>query len=532
MRLFSRIPVQRKLRLIILATCTIALCVASGAFLALQLHFFKSDYRADLEGVAGITAQSAAVTLMADSSQGTQRILHALNAKPHVVGALVRLPDGGVASRFGHFNDEFLNAPMTEGFQTRAGELIYVQPVSSAGMLLATLYLISDYRTELLRFQKRCAGILVVVLAISSLVAVLAGSRLERFISEPIYHLAEMARRIGARNDYSLRAVKFAEDELGEFTDCFNQMLSKIENRDSALRYEIAERARAEQDLQRAQQALMDNSRQEGMADVATCVLHNVGNVLNSVNVSATLISESLNLSRIENLVKASELLRDNQHALEAFLSGDPKGRLLPEYLAQASEQLVAERSVVLDEIALLHKNIDHIKEIVAMQQRYARSSGIIQKFAIADLVEDALRMNQSAFEHHQVIVVREFQMVPPVEVDKHKVLQVLINLIRNARYALDDAAPQKKRLTLRIQQPANEPFVEIAVDDNGIGIGDKNLTKIFSHGFTTRTDGHGFGLHSGAIAAQQMGGRLTVYSAGHLRGATFTLRLPLIAPK
>ena len=124
--------------------------------------------------------------------------------------------------------------------------------------------------------------------------------------------------------------------------------------------------------------------------------------------------------------------------------------------------------------------------------------------------------------------VERRFSPAPLARVDKHKVLQILINLLRNAKYALDDANRPDKRITISIE-PAGEQ-VRIAVADNGIGIAPENLARIFGHGFTTRQDGHGFGLHSGANAATEMGASLSVQSAGLGHGATFTLDLPVAA--
>jgi signal transduction histidine kinase len=144
----------------------------------------------------------------------------------------------------------------------------------------------------------------------------------------------------------------------------------------------------------------------------------------------------------------------------------------------------------------------------------------------VVDLVEDALGMNAGALTRHEVELIREYTGVPPVTVEKHKVLQILVNLIRNAKYACDESGRKDKKLRLRISQ--TERKVMIGVIDNGIGIPPENLTRIFNHGFTTRKNGHGFGLHSGALAAEELGGALTVHSDGPGLGATFSLELPL----
>ena len=173
-------------------------------------------------------------------------------------------------------------------------------------------------------------------------------------------------------------------------------------------------------------------------------------------------------------------------------------------------------------------KNVDHIKEIVGMQQNYARIAGATETLQMADLVEDALSLHARALLRHDVEVIREYDpTVPRVTVEKHKVLQILVNLIHNAKYACDAAKRAEKRLTVRVGQGGD--CVRIAVVDNGIGIPAENLTKIFSHGFTTRAAGHGFGLHSAALAAREMGGVLRVHSDGVDQGATFTLEIPFL---
>jgi signal transduction histidine kinase len=172
-----------------------------------------------------------------------------------------------------------------------------------------------------------------------------------------------------------------------------------------------------------------------------------------------------------------------------------------------------------------LRRNVEHIKEIVAMQQNYATFGGVKEMINVAELVEDSLRLNEDALSRHDVEVIRVFETVPPLNAERHKILQVLVNLLRNAKHACDDSERADKRLTVRVAH--GEGRIRISVMDNGVGIPPENLTRIFNHGFTTRKDGHGFGLHSGALAAKEMGGSLTVHSDGPGQGAIFTLELP-----
>jgi signal transduction histidine kinase len=266
------------------------------------------------------------------------------------------------------------------------------------------------------------------------------------------------------------------------------------------------------------------------MAEVATNVLHNVGNVLTSVNVSATVVADSLRKSKTSGLTRLVGLLREHESDLGTFISSDPRGKQLPRFLGQLAEHLQAEQQSSIKELDLLRSHIDHIREIVTMQQTYAKVSAIKELVCVSDLVEDSLRLNLGALSRHRVELVREFQDMPRMLLEKHKVLQILVNLISNAKYACDGAGENDKRLTLHVGTNAETGRAYISVSDNGVGIPEENLTRIFNHGFTTRASGHGFGLHSSALAAREIGGALTVRSDGLGTGATFTLELPLEA--
>jgi PAS domain S-box-containing protein len=282
----------------------------------------------------------------------------------------------------------------------------------------------------------------------------------------------------------------------------------------------------AEARLKEAHEQLLETSRQAGMAEVATNVLHNVGNVLNSVNVSASVVLDHTRKSKLPQLAKVVGLLDEHAAELGAFITTDAKGRQLPAYLGQLAKQLDREQQQVIQELELLRKNIEHIKDIVAMQQSYAKISGATEVVQVAELVEDALRLNAGALARDGIELVREFGDVPPVTVQKHKVLQILVNLIRNARFACIESGRKDRQLKLQIAKTDNG--VQVTIVDNGIGISPENLTRVFSHGFTTRKDGHGFGLHSGALAAKELGGALTIHSAGSGQGATAVLTLPV----
>jgi ligand-binding sensor domain-containing protein/signal transduction histidine kinase len=295
----------------------------------------------------------------------------------------------------------------------------------------------------------------------------------------------------------------------------------------TSLKSEIEERKRMELEVERIHRQLVDASRMAGQAEVASSVLHNVGNVLNSVNVSTTLIAERLQKMRLANLAKAVQLMQEHAGDLGRFLTADDKGKRLPQYLEELSRHLGGEQKDMLTEVQGLAHNVEHIKEIVAMQQNYAKISGAAEKVELSDLVESALKMHSAAYLRHSVRVERQFEEMPAIVVDRHKVLQILINIFQNAKYACDEGGQPDKKVMVQIRRGGPDR-VTVEIADNGIGIVPENLTRIFSHGFTTRKNGHGFGLHSAALAAKQMGGVLTARSDGVGKGATFTLELPL----
>jgi signal transduction histidine kinase len=303
-----------------------------------------------------------------------------------------------------------------------------------------------------------------------------------------------------------------------------NRVNKALKTANDELELRVEERTR---ELKDTQSELLDTARQAGMAEIATNVLHNVGNVLNSVNISADLVSRKLRASKAQGLGKAMQLINEHPGDLGAFLTQDEKGKLLPGYLNQLVEAIALEQQGMTDELAQLSKSVDHIKDIVATQQSYAGANSLMEPLHISELLEDALRMNSGALTRHHVTVVKEYGEVPQVMGDKHRLLLILINLISNAKYAMSDLSNRPRQMTLGVKI-VDDTTLQVSVKDDGEGIAPENMTRIFAHGFTTRKEGHGFGLHSCALAAIEMNGHLTAQSDGPGKGAQFTLQIPL----
>jgi len=303
-----------------------------------------------------------------------------------------------------------------------------------------------------------------------------------------------------------------------------NRVNRALVEANAALEHRVEERTR---ELRVAQDKLVASARQAGMAEIATNVLHNVGNVLNSVNISTGLVGARLHASKAKGLARAVGLMDEHADDLADFLTVDAKGRLLPGYLRGLSEAIETEQRGMLEELATLGKSVDHIKEIVATQQSYAGASSLVEAARVEDLVDDALRISASSANRQIVEVVKHIADMPNVWLDRHRLMQILVNLLSNARRAFDTVPDGNRRITIQAESP-QEGTLRICVSDNGAGIAADHLERIFSHGFTTRKDGHGFGLHSCVIAAQEMGGTLGAQSEGPGRGAAFTLMLPM----
>lgn len=288
---------------------------------------------------------------------------------------------------------------------------------------------------------------------------------------------------------------------------------------------DISDLKKAMRELKETHEKLMNASIQIGRAEIATNILHNVGNVLNSVNVSTTLLADKVRNSRISSVTKTSELLAQ-QNDLEEFFRHDRRGKELPVFLQKLADQLTREQQEILNDLSALDKNIHHIKEIISMQQNYAKASEVREQITVQEIIDLALRMHTGTLNQHQFKIHIDCAPLLIVNVEKHKVLQILVNLISNAKHACLAAGLENPEITIRADSFGNT--CRILVRDNGEGIPKENMTRIFNHGFTTKQDGHGFGLHSCAITAKEMHGSLVAESGGPGCGATFTLTFPI----
>ncbi len=389
--------------------------------------------------------------------------------------------------------------------------------------------------SAILAGEREIELVILATTAGSLLLALLVALFFTRGLVGPIHQLATAAGALSLGHWGTPLPTSTRRDELGELTTSFAKMGQQLQaawleqqRHVAALRQahdELEQRVRERtRELSQAHHQLLEAARIAGREEIATTVLHNVGNVLSSVKVSTQLMAEQLHRSRLHALSKALELLRLHRHELARYLSEDPQGTLLPSYLTLVVGALTEEQTHQQKELEELQKNIEHISNIINVQQSLAaRPAQLFEELDVCDIVDDALRiqLRQSA----QIEVVRDYAPVPRLRADRHKLLQIFVNLISNARHALMAAPTPQRRLEVRIR--AQDERLQVQVSDNGIGISAENMQHIFQYGFTARKDGHGFGLHGCALLAQSMGGRVQARSGGPGQGATFILEVP-----
>ncbi len=332
---------------------------------------------------------------------------------------------------------------------------------------------------------------------------------LQRLIVRPLMVVTNHAARVGAEKDLRVHIDLQRNDEIGVLAREFNRMTENLA-------------------VYRAQ--MFEIARRAGMAEVAADVLHNVGNVLNTVNTSATLVTDKLTKSEVPSLALAANMLLEHQDDIGDFLKRNERGRQLPTYLAELAKFLAGEQEAMLNEMQTLTWAVEHVKQVISVQQMHSKTVAVIEEVDPVQVLEEAVQLNLDSFARHDIQLKRELVEVGSVPMDRHKVLQILVNLMSNAKNALKASRDTNRRMTLKLEKVSagGGDLIRVSVMDNGIGIASENLTRIFAIGFSTRTGGHGIGLHSAANMAKEMGGGLSVASDGPGKGASFTLEFPI----
>jgi len=573
MKILKNLSIQGKLLIVYMSITGLVLAIAFTIITSLNFKSSEKNIISGLNVVAEIVADSSAASLAFSDVESADGNLRSLKSHESVVYACIRTIEN---KAFAEYNLNIENKFVCDDYESNEelkifnGYVDVFKPVLLEGQPIGRLQIKASL-SELTERTVRSAQIAVAIFAGLMFITTLISKRIMSFITDPITKLKDLAQSVSRNKDYGLRMKKTTDDEVGVLIGSFNNMLDQIQSRDSALleekdkaeisaesakdyalktekmnvdlENEIRERARIEDELQELNETLEDKvhertselkelnekigdiARSAGMAEVASGVLHNVGNVLNSVNVSASVIRELIRKTKADNLNRVVAMLQENENNIAEFISKDEKGKQIPKFLSLLSGQLNAEKENIYGELDELANNIDHIKNVISMQQSYAGSYGVREKVVLSDLVEDALKINLQGMDRHGIKVVKNYQDIKQLYVDKHKALQVIINLISNAKHALVDCENTEKNLIIIISN--ENSMAKLEVKDTGVGIEGNDIQHLFEYGFKKRRDGHGFGLHHSAIVANELGGGISVLSEGLGKGASFILLLP-----
>ncbi len=377
--------------------------------------------------------------------------------------------------------------------------LLVTLPIATTGGMLDLGFSLEHLRQE--RDQMRHTVGLTVLLVVA--IGVLATMVLATYLLRPVRALTKTALRISrGEGPPELPTVEGA-DELMQLADSLRAMLERLH--------------------ESSQQELLAASRQAGMAEVATGVLHNVGNVLTAVNVTLELMRERLESHPHDRIRRLAELLDASVAAGSVDVE---KVQHAIKYLQVLHETFEKAREKVRTDFFTLANHVDHVKRVVSMQNAYARIRSTAEPTRIDEVISEAIEISCPPHRRGEIkleVSVDE-SLAGAVMADRHRILQILVNLVSNARDAVQ-AHGGAQRIAIAVER--QDQRMQIRVSDSGVGIAPDLAAKIFGAGVTSKANGHGYGLHSSAFAARQMHGSLDCSSPGAGKGATFTLTIP-----
>jgi signal transduction histidine kinase/DNA-binding LacI/PurR family transcriptional regulator len=350
--------------------------------------------------------------------------------------------------------------------------------------------------------------------------------------NQPPFYLKDLLQNLPQNRRYSLLAYFLAvnEESLGLVLFEPGPLIERIYFTLSVLLSTALKGAvlvekleNTNRELISTQQELVAKAHKTGMADIATGTLHNIGNVLNSINTSIFMMKDIIQDSPLDDFQRANELLENHMKDLANFITNDPRGKKLLQFYLKLETPFNDLQSLIYNHLNRLMDRINLVNEIIIAQQNYAGARPISEELDLAEVIDDALKIQLASLEKYAIKIVKNYRSFPKTVVQRTKLLYILMNLFNNARDAMRDIPENQKTLTLTLDE--DEESVYLQVSDTGQGIPPEIVKNIFVFGFTTKQEGHGFGLHSCANYMTEMGGRIWAESPGEGQGATFILQ-------
>ncbi|MBN1983726.1 MAG: GHKL domain-containing protein [Chitinivibrionales bacterium] len=371
--------------------------------------------------------------------------------------------------------------------------------------------------------------IVILVIAISGVTIALNSVLLRMILGDALNKLSTGISFI-AQGNYAHVISPVKQEDLNLIITGINSLSRTVSERESEIKKineELEQRVEERtSQLKAAQSEIAEKAHKAGMADIATSVIHNVGNVLTSIITSCHELHSVLAHSRTIGLINAATLLNEQKNRLVEFMTADPRGKKLIDYLILLSGQIKDENGQLTNQVERISEKTKNIKEIIEAQQNYASFSSYKENMKLEPIIDDALEILNASLHKYSITLEKHFLPVPPIAIQKAKIMHIFINLIKNAIEAVQQSPIERRRITISID--SDEQSVYCRIIDSGYGIKADLLEKIFNHGFTTKKDGHGFGLHSCANYMTELNGKMWAESDGEGSGATFILRFPI----
>jgi len=506
--------------------CLAVLLPVGGVLLLTHINQFKGKLSQSFQATSNIIATNAAASLAFEDKVAANELLASLVNDPSITAAALYNKEG---ARFVSYGDTPLAPPDAKLMDGFSNALV---PVTYKGEGYGQLLLISRYPLELRRTITVWVLIYAAGFVLAAILALLIAARFQRAVAAPLRALSAIAGQVTSGKNYAARLAPDGPTEVAGLARAFNTMLEEIGRRDAilarqleSLRKEVREREAAEQRLAENNRDMMRLSREAGMNEVATGVLHNIGNALNSINVSTELVFIQVNEHARFTAVALRDFFQKPPENAAPVFAAHPLAPELRAFAASLAGLSVEQVEEAARELAALRTSVAHLKDIVSRQQSLAKNVPVAEPFDVREAVRDALVLTKNDCRSVNLRVETEPDRRIGVIADRSSVVQILINLITNACVAMAGRPAASRDLIIKIGPPAGK-HVPVAVSDNGCGIEPHLLVSIFSYGFTTKPDGHGFGLHNAANVARLNGGSLHVASEGPNKGATFTLQL------
>ncbi|MFK7821035.1 MAG: CHASE sensor domain-containing protein [Planctomycetaceae bacterium] len=554
--------IRSKVLLLLFCALLLVTVVALGS-LAYELRDSGRKNAVDQAvATADLLAENATVAVSFGDQTAAEQLMESLAIQPSITCASIVDAEGTPFATYGStkvLNYEDLQPSDDHTYRFDQELLTVAVPIDEMGEQIGTLVMVTDTSavwTQIVRSVRNVVAMLSLVLVL----AFFTSKRALGSIVQPVLELTRVAKEVAETDDCSLRVGVPADSEMATLCQQFNDMLNEIEvgNRqltqaqnellqtNELLEQRVAERTedlakanrqlqdeverkrRAYAELKDLQSQLVETSRAAGMAEIANGVLHNIGNVLNSAMVAANIASTQTSKQRVKEIVRIAETLVQKQNELGEGWVHFEGIKHLPAFLTALGRSLTSDQNATLEELSQVRDNIELISEIVKSQQSFACRKTLLEETSVVDMMDTAFRLVSATRLADGVKIVRDYKVDTSRRFDKHKTLQILSNFVKNGFEAMADQA-EPKQMVLGLEEVDNETFL-FSVSDSGVGIESETVAKLFQYGFTTKKDGHGFGLHSAACSAKEMGGSVRVESEGPGKGSRFILELPAIA--